>query len=315
MRPYFSIIIPLYNKANEISRTLASVLNQTFTEFEIIIVNDGSTDRSLDIVKQITDKRITIYNTENKGVSHARNYGIEKASAKLIAFLDADDIWYEHHLADFKQLHEEFPDCGMYCKAYEKKDGDVLIPSQYKNIPKINGWSHIVQDYFDSSTINSIAWTSAVMLPKTTLDSIGKFDKNITLGAGEDTDLWIRIALQYPIAFSNKVSALHQLDSDNRLSHSNTNLRQFINLDKYEDLAVNNPSLKRYLDLNRYAIAIQYKLAGNIDKAKDYIHKISPNSLNKKQQFLIGQAPKTLRILFKLKQFLKKRGIHLSSFR
>lgn len=315
MNPYISIVIPLYNKEHEIAKTLESALNQTFTDFEIIIVNDGSTDRSLDIVKQITDKRITIYNTENNGVSHARNYGIEKASAKLIAFLDADDLWYEHHLVDLKQLHEEFPDCGMYCKAYEKKDGDVLIPSQYKNIPKINGWSHIVQDYFDSSTINSIAWTSAVMLPKTTLDSIGNFDENITLGAGEDTDLWIRIALQYPVAFSNKVSALHQLDSGNRLSHSNTNSRQFINLDKYEDLAVGNPSLKRYLDLNRYAIAIQYKLSGDIDKAKDYIYKINKNSLNRKQQFLIGQTPRIMRLLFKLKHSLRKRRIQLSSFR
>ena len=153
------------------------------------------------------------------------------------------------------------------------------------------------------------------MVPKSTLEKVGVFDTEITLGAGEDTDLWIRIALQYPVAFSNKVSAVHQLHSDNRISNSNTNLRQFINLDRYNRQAESNLSLKQYLDLNRYAIAIQYKLVGNSEKAEPLIKGIHPKSLNKKQSFLLSQPSAVLKILFKLKQVLKPLGIQLSSFR
>ncbi|QYS90674.1 glycosyltransferase family 2 protein [Flavobacterium covae] len=89
----FSVIIPLYNKENYIYNTLISVINQTYTYFEIIIVNDGSTDKSLEIVKNINDSRIKIFEQNNKGVSSARNLGIKNATGSLIAFLDADDLW------------------------------------------------------------------------------------------------------------------------------------------------------------------------------------------------------------------------------
>ena len=87
--PVFSIIIPLYNKEKYIQNTIESALHQTFTDFEIIVVNDGSTDSSLAIVEQIEDSRIKIFSTKNGGVSKARNYGIEKAQSDLIAFLDS----------------------------------------------------------------------------------------------------------------------------------------------------------------------------------------------------------------------------------
>jgi len=315
MKPHFSIIIPLYNKEKHIKDTLDSVWSQTFTDFEVIIVNDGSTDNSLDVINTIDDDRLNVFSTENQGVSKARNYGISKANADFIVFLDADDIWFEHHLEDLKELHEEFPNCGMYCKAYDKKDGDILIPSLFNGIPKEKDWKGIVKDYFYSSLINSIAWTSALMLPKTTLENVGVFDPKITLGAGEDTDLWIRIALEYPVAFSSKISAIHQLHSDNRISNSNTNLRSFIDLNRYNSQAASNPSLKKYLDLNRFAIAIQYKLVGNSEKANSYIKALDLKSLNKKQRFLLSLPQSILRFFFRLKHFLKKQGIQLSSFR
>ena len=89
--PKISVIIPLFNKGFIISETLESVLAQTFTDFEIVIVNDGSTDDSFEIVSQYSDDRIRLYNQENKGVSKTRNAEIEYAKSELIAFLDADD--------------------------------------------------------------------------------------------------------------------------------------------------------------------------------------------------------------------------------
>ena len=87
-----SIVIPLYNKGFIIHKTIKSVLEQTFTDFEIVIVNDGSTDSSFEIVSKFSDKRILLVQQENKGAAAARNLGIEKATSKLIAFLDADDF-------------------------------------------------------------------------------------------------------------------------------------------------------------------------------------------------------------------------------
>ena len=88
-----SVVIPLYNKEKYIKRAIESVLNQTFQKFEIIVVNDGSTDKSAEIVQNIKDPRIRLINQKNAGVSAARNRGIQEAKYEYIAFLDADDFW------------------------------------------------------------------------------------------------------------------------------------------------------------------------------------------------------------------------------
>ena len=104
----FSVIIPLYNKANFVRKTIESILNQTFTGFEIVVVNDGSTDNSLDVVNEISDPRIRIFTKENGGVSVARNFGIEKSQNEYIAFLDADDLWLPDYLETIKNMIEQY---------------------------------------------------------------------------------------------------------------------------------------------------------------------------------------------------------------
>ncbi len=313
--PFFSIVIPLYNKENFITKTINSTLNQTFEDFEIIVVNDGSTDDSANKVEAINDKRVTLYTIKNQGVSYARNYGISKAKTDYICFLDADDFWHNNHLEQLNTLIQEHPDCGLYASAYQQKIRKTLIESVYKDIPKQENWSGIVDDYFKSSLVNSIAWTSAVMVPKHIFDTIGLFDENITLGAGEDTDLWIRIALKHPVAFSNTVTAIHNLDAENRITNSNTNLRQFLDLDKYEADTKEHEYLKHYLDLNRYSIGLQYKLAGNSKKAKDYFNKIDENNLNSKQKTLIKSNVFVLKVLMNSQRQLRRFNINLTAFK
>ncbi|OBX27139.1 glycosyltransferase involved in cell wall biosynthesis [Gelidibacter algens] len=313
--PFFSIIIPLYNKERHIKATLESALAQTFQDYEIIVVNDGSTDGSKIVVDSIKDARIKLFNIQNQGVSHARNYGIKKANSELLVFLDADDLWKTNHLENLKTLFMSFPNCGLYAAAYLQKKDNVYIPSIYNKILNTTSWMGIVENYFESCFINSIAWTSAVMVPKSTLEMVGNFNENITLGAGEDTDLWIRIALKYPVAFSNNATAIYNLHSDNRISNSNTNLRSFINLDVYEDEAKSDASLKKYLDLNRFSIAIQYKLVGNHEKAKLLIGKIHATNLNTKQRLLLKMNGAALRAALKVKNEFQNLGIPLSSFR
>lgn len=314
MNPHFSIVIPLYNKANYIARTLHGVLNQTYTDFEIIIVNDGSTDNSLEVAESFKDERIRIFSTKNKGVSAARNFGIEKARYNYIAFLDADDIWKNNHLELLNTLLNKFPNCGMYCMAYAKKHSKLTYPAVYNGIPKIDGWMGLVEDYFESSLKNAIAWTSATMIPKKILESEKGFNEKITLGAGEDTDLWIRIALKHPVAFYNTITAFHNLEAENRITKSNTNDRKFIDLDKYESYAKSNKSLKKYLDSNRFAIGLQYKLVGNNDKANVYYGKINLESLNKKQHFLIKLNSFTLKIFKFIQNTLRFLGINSTPF-
>lgn len=310
---FFSIIIPLYNKENHIEDTLKSVLNQTFTDFEIIIINDGSTDNSLDKANTLKDSRIKIFTIKNQGVSYARNYGIKKANADYIAFLDADDLWLSNHLEELKKILEAHPNCGMYANAYVKKLGKTTLEPLYIDIPE--NWNGVVKDYFKSSTHSCIAWTSAVMIPKKIIEYFNGFDEKITLGAGEDTDLWIRIAIKHPVAFNNKVTAVYNLHSENRITKSNTNLRQFLDLDKYEEEAKNNTSLKKYIDLNRFSIALQYKLVNNKDQMQHYLNFIDKKNLNNKQRFLLICNKSVLTILIKFQYFLRKYNINLSAFK
>ena len=105
--PFFSVIVPLYNKENFVENTLKSVLNQNFTDFEVIIVNDGSIDKSEEKVKGFNDDRIKYFYQENQGASSARNFGIEKANSNYIAFIDADDYWFPNFLQEmFNNINE-----------------------------------------------------------------------------------------------------------------------------------------------------------------------------------------------------------------
>lgn len=308
-----SIVIPLYNKQNHILETLQSVFAQSFTDFEVIVVNDGSTDGSRQKVETLTDSRIRVFTIPNSGVSAARNYGIKQCTSLWVAFLDADDYWFPHHLEDLVQLTQTFPDCGLYAKAYYKEMNGRKIPPVFVNIPN-EPWRGIVEDYFAYSTGHPLAWTSAVMVPKRVLEEMHGFDEKITLGAGEDTDLWIRIALKYPVSFDNKISAVHKLHADNRISNSNTNLRRFIDLDRYNSLAEKHPSLRKYLDLNRYSIAMQYRLAENHKKAAEYISKIDGDNLTGKQRWLLKQPLLVLKMVFGIKNVFQKAGINFSAF-
>ena len=162
--PFFSIIIPLYNKEKFIENTIQSALNQTFLDFELIVVNDSCTDRSLELVKAFKDQRIKIYTIRNGGVSKARNFGIQKASTNLIVLLDADDLWKSNHLEELYNLRKAHPNCGLYAMGYTKKfDNANPINAHYFGLENYYG---VVPDFFSASTVDCVAWTSAVMIPK-----------------------------------------------------------------------------------------------------------------------------------------------------
>ena len=115
-----SVIIPLYNKVNTVERAVRSVLDQTVSEFELIVVNNGSTDGSEDVVKRIDDPRIILISQPNQGVSMARNKGVAIAKGDYVAFLDADDEWRPTFLETVLRMREKYPDCAVFATAYQR---------------------------------------------------------------------------------------------------------------------------------------------------------------------------------------------------
>lgn len=309
----FSIIIPLYNKETHIAATLISVLSQTFQDFEIIVVNDGSTDHSENEVKRFSDKRIKLFTIENHGVSYARNFGVSKASFDLVVLLDADDLWKPTHLEDLKRLYQEFPNCGLYATAYEYKFNSNTLPAEYFRISKESKWSGIVNDFFESSSIHCIASSSSVMIPKIIYEKVGGF--NTEYNFGEDTDLWIRLALKNKVAFTNTVSVIIDLNAENQASKMSITSGNIMDFDQFKDEEKTNQSLKKYLDLNRFSIAIQQKMVGNNLEAKKLIDTIDYNNLNAKQRLLLQMNSTLLKLMVQIKNLLRKNGIGLSAFR
>ena len=308
-----SVIIPLYNKEYFIKKTLLNVLNQTFLDFEIILVNDGSTDGSLDIVNSFDNERITLYTTENKGVSHARNYGVSKSTSDLIAFLDADDLWESNHLENLYSLYTSFPNCGLYATAYYKR-----FFNGKKMNARFNGVSSdhfgVIDDYFLASTMDSIAWTSAVLIPKKTFREIGGFDEEMR--SGQDTDLWVRIALKDPVAFSTLASSNKIiLDPQHHLSYSSNRVDRIKLFENFKHVDTSNASFKKYMDLNRFSVAIERRAAGDFNNYRRLKKEINPLNLNLSQLVLLNTPSIIVGCLKQLQNALLRCNIYLSPFK
>lgn len=312
----FSIVIPLYNKEKDILKTLQSVFLQTHSNFEIIIVNDGSTDASEEVIKTLVDERIRYFSKHNEGVALTRNFGVTKATFEHIVFLDADDYWYPNHLQNINTLIERYPKQLWYATAYEKKYNNRFTASMSSPVMAHGThWKGIIENYFEYSLIDSLAWTSAVCFKKDFFESLHGFDATITHGAGEDIDLWLRAALKAPLAFSNTITARHNLDGSNRISNTPTLTRDYMKTEKYDAEARENMYLKKYLDINNYSFAIQHKLANDLLSFKKYVEKIELDNLTAKQRFLLKQPSYILKLLLKSKILGEKVGLKLTSYK
>lgn len=214
-KPFFSVVIPLYNKEKHIKRSIDSILIQTVQDFEIIVVDDGSIDGSADIVKMYEDNRIILIEQENQGVSVARNRGIECAKYDYIAFLDADDEWLTEHLSDIRNMIQSYPKAGLYSTAYLaiEKDGSIINNWKRKSIDNL----YYKIDYFKEVCLNDSqlpVHSSAVCIPKYIFEEIGNFAEGHK--HGEDMDMWGRIAFHFDIIFNSDISSKYYRDAENR---------------------------------------------------------------------------------------------------
>lgn len=216
----FSVIIPLYNKESYLSQTLNSVKGQTYKDFEVIIVDDGSLDRSLSIANSYkTDSRFKVYHLQNGGVSKARNYGISVCKGDYICFLDADDVWNKNYLSEAAYLLHKYGDINMICFSYNNFSEQIDNISKQCNLRSYFADEDKLIDYFCYSVKEkrSIALTSGVVVKKSCVSENSIiFAHDISMG--EDIDFWVRIAAYAPIVYSNKCLMYYRIDSEENLS-------------------------------------------------------------------------------------------------
>lgn len=250
-----SVIIPLYNKEKHIKDTINSVLVQTYKNFELIIVNDGSTDGSGKIVNEYNDSRIRIIDKVNEGVSAARNAGIENSIYSFISLIDADDLWKATFLEEMVSFISEFPDASLYGSGYELQyQPSLTIPANLGIPNDFKGYL----DYFNKAKDNTLYTSSSVVFRKEDFHSIGGFDN--TLKRGEDIDLWIKFALQKKLAFFNKPLVIYKLNSSNRASDKLTPKEYCLiwNLNRFKKYELHNQVFKSFLDNWRLAHISNY---------------------------------------------------------
>lgn len=213
-QPLVSAIIPTFNRGWIVAEAVQSILAQDYEPLEIIVVDDGSTDNTIEILEPFMDK-ITLLKEENRGVSAARNLGIKKSKGEFVAFLDSDDLWLPKKIScqvDFFNANPE----AVICQTQEIwiRNGKRVNPK--KKHKKLSGM------IFEPSLHLCLVSPSAVMMTRSFFDITGYFDE--TLPACEDYDLWLRTAVSHPVFLIDKpyiikkgghgdqLSARHSLD-------------------------------------------------------------------------------------------------------
>ncbi|MEP0885306.1 glycosyltransferase family 2 protein [Trichocoleus sp. ST-U3] len=204
--PKVSVVIPAYNAMAYLPETVDSVLRQSFTDFEVLIINDGSSDHILEWASQVTDPRVKLISQENQGLPGARNTGIAHAQGEYIAFLDADDLWEPEKLEKQVGCFEDKPTVGVVYT------WTVLVDEQGNPIGRTfasNAEGDVWQQLLETDVISS---GSSAMVRSCCFETVGVFDRSLT--SAEDLDMWLRIATHYPFAVVKEPLTLYRQHSN-----------------------------------------------------------------------------------------------------
>lgn len=307
-----SIVIPLYNKEKQIEKTLQSVLSQTFGEFEVVVVNDGSTDNSKTAVTAVEDSRIRIIDQKNQGVSVARNTGIVAAKYDYIALLDADDEWDSDYLKTQVDLIQTYPTCSVFACAYKFKLHENNFEPLILHKLSFKEEKGILSNYFEvASCSHPPLWTSAIVVKRNAILSVGGFPVGIT--SGEDLIVWAKLAFSYEIAYSLKPLATFILDSSHIVSNKPSRLHDDGDYVAEElILLYNRASSDQRKGLKRY-VSLWYKMRASVflrlnDKKgtlKYSIYSLKYNILNYKVYFFMCMVL----LPAKCQEFIKKQYV------
>lgn len=316
MTSLFSVIMPLYNKAPYVYKAVESVVSQTYKDWELIVVDNGSTDGSGDIVASIPDSRIrTIRLEDNIGPGGARNHGVEKSTAPWICFLDADDWWQPTFLEEMAGLIERHPDAGIYGTGY------WIVKNGRKRLAPIG-----VDKDFNEGEINycrvyaktlCMPLTSiTVAIPRAVFKESNGFKPYLRLG--EDFDLWIRIVLEHKVVFLNKSLSNYNQDVDvtYRGTHHLRDPKEHMlwNLGYLEPREKTDPDYKQLIDNLRTYNLYSYLIDKRYTKlAQEELEKVDWSRQPAKTKQLYRKPIPYLRLRIqilrmgsKIKQFLRQ---------
>ncbi|QKJ66854.1 glycosyltransferase family 2 protein [Deefgea piscis] len=215
-----SIVVPLFNKSDYILATLKSILNQTYSNFEVLIVDDGSKDDGATKVKQIQDARIQLIQVPNGGVARARNIGIEKASGDLVCFLDADDLFHPLFLQTIVRMAEQFPDYGWYSTSYRRL-ADQQMNVEQLNTSGIDASVEVTDFYNQKINYGAFFCTNTVAIWRCHLNAMQPCFP-VGESMAEDLDLWFRLAERFSLRHCSAELSAYRVGISNSLCANNT---------------------------------------------------------------------------------------------
>jgi glycosyltransferase involved in cell wall biosynthesis len=209
--PKISIIIPAYNSEKTIQKTIQSVLNQSFADFELLVINDGSQDSTLEVVSHIKDSRIQVFSYANAGANVSRNRGLSHSRGEFVSFLDADDIWTPDKLASQLQALQKNVDAKVAYSwtDYIDENDEFLLSGTH-----ITANGDVYEQLF---IINFLENGSNPLIDKEVLILLGGFDES--LSAAQDWDMWLRLAHKYNFVAVPSVQILYRIRENSQSSH------------------------------------------------------------------------------------------------
>lgn len=210
--PKYSVVVPLYNKEKYIKDTLESVLMQNYDDYEVVVVNDGSSDSSYKVVEQMCHEypQIKLISQRNAGVAVARNTGIAAATGEYIAFLDADDEWKSNYLEEIDWLVQNYPQSSIFVTAYDIRLSSSVIHHSTQLTQKqglLDSYWKTYANHYD------FVWTSATVLRKSACLKAGMFTSGEKIG--QDLDMWARVACNNPVvAYTAKSCVIYNRSAE-----------------------------------------------------------------------------------------------------
>ena len=305
----FSVIIPLYNKAHYVSKSVNSVLSQTFDDYELVIMDDGSKDDSYDIASKAIDghNNCHIFRQNNAGVSIARNNAVALSHGDYICFLDADDWWAPTFLEEMAQFTEEFPEAGIYGTNYtivnktkhKTRIAPVGIVADFEK-----GYINYFQAY--AETLAMPLWTGAVSIPRPIFDEMHGFPEGIKLG--EDFLLWLKIAIKYKVAFLNKPLSYYNQDveeSNRGVISKGYDPDSFMTFyfNQFEEYENKDNDLKVLLDRLRVYSLLRFRLNNtHRERVNAEIDKVDFSNVEKRYFYLYKLPYPIIRAYYKARQ-------------
>ena len=296
--PGFSVVIPLYNKAGQIAMTLASVMAQTVPPREVIVIDNGSTDGSVEAVTALAHPLVRLLREDQRGPGPARNRGIAEARGEWIAFLDADDLWAPNHLEVLRELTLRHPDCALVGTGFIRASLPVTPPPAD---PLATRAPSREIDFLAGENCDFV-WTSAVAGCRPLLLAAGGF---AAFPAGEDTDLWIRLAMTHTFAVSSAQTAIYVRGNGGIMEAAEADLRRKLppppspNLDTIALLLgapahrARHTALRAYGDMLRVRFARQMVYHGHGSAARELLRGVTAKDRRSRMLWCASLVPRS----------------------